>query len=119
MGELKVETTAEGRDTPRAKVASQNRGRPLADLVADMERSNPALVGEKGLSSAAMRAGDLVRTMRKEAELTQSELAARLGISQARISEIEAGIGSQGPTWDMMERISSACGKVLSTVAAA
>lgn len=118
MGKVKVEAATRRRKTPPAKVGSQGRGRPLANLLARIEDDDPHLTAEKGLSSAAMRAGDLVRTMRKEAGLSQSQLADKLGLSQARISEIEAGIGKQGPTWDLMERISEACGKVLAIAAA-
>ncbi|HEU0157109.1 MAG TPA: helix-turn-helix transcriptional regulator [Stellaceae bacterium] len=57
-----------------------------------------------------MRAGDLVRSLRKAGGLSQSALARKIGASQARISEIEAGAGTQGPTWSVMERIFTACG---------
>jgi DNA-binding XRE family transcriptional regulator len=117
MSKLKVETSTKRRETTPAKVGSKNRGRPLADVLEKMEHADPHLTAERGLSSAAMRAGDLVRAMRKDAGLSQSKLAEQLGISQARISEIEAGIGSQGPTWDLMERISVACGKTLGVAA--
>jgi transcriptional regulator with XRE-family HTH domain len=60
---------------------------------------------------AAFRAGGLVRRMRREADLSQRALGESLGVSQARISEIEAGAGSQGPTWALMERIAAACGR--------
>ena len=113
MGKIKVEATDRRRSTTPAKVGSKGRGRPLADLVEKIEHTNPHLASDRGLSSAAMRAGDLVRAMRKDAGLSQSQLAERLEVTQARISEIEAGIGSQGPTWDLMERISVACGKTL------
>jgi DNA-binding XRE family transcriptional regulator len=117
MGTLKVKASNKLRKTTPAQVGSKGRGRPLADLVEKIERTNPNLASDRGLSSAAMRAGDLVRAMRKDAGLSQSQLAERLGVTQARISEIEAGIGSQGPTWDLMERISVACGKTLGVAA--
>jgi DNA-binding XRE family transcriptional regulator len=113
MSELKVERAARRRFVQPAKVTGKDRGRPLSILVEKLERSNPGLTREMKLSSAAMRAGALIREMRKDAHLSQSELARRLGLSQARVSEIEAGVGTQGPTWDLMERISAACGKIL------
>ncbi len=64
---------------------------------------------ERPISGAAYRAGALVRMMRKSNGLSQAELGKRIGVSQARISEIETGIGVQGPTWDLMERIAAAC----------
>lgn len=112
-GRVSVEASNESRNISPAKVTSKGRGRPLADLVRKMERKMPELASARGLSSAAMRAGDLVRAMRKDAGLSQSQLAKRLEVTQARISEIEAGIGAQGPTWDLMERLSAACGRTL------
>ena len=117
MGKLKVEASNERRSTTSAKIGSEGRGRPIADLVEKIERADPRLASAAGLSSAAMRAGDLVRAMRKDAGLSQSQLADKLGVTQARVSEVEAGIGSQGPTWDLMERISVACGKTLGVAA--
>ncbi|MDB6097576.1 MAG: late embryosis abundant protein [Gammaproteobacteria bacterium] len=112
-GKIEVEVSNRPRNTTPAKITSKGRGRPLADLVQKIERAKPDLASARGLSSAAMRAGDLVRAMRKAAGLSQSQLAERLGVTQARMSEIESGIGRQGPTWDLMERISAACGRTL------
>lgn len=113
MSELSIRRSPRRRLVKPATVTSKGRGRPLSMLVEKLERSSPDLTREKKLSSAAMRAGALIRKMRKDAHLSQTELAGRLGLSQARVSEIEAGVGTQGPTWDVMERISAACGKIL------
>jgi transcriptional regulator with XRE-family HTH domain len=56
-----------------------------------------------------MRGGALIRQMRRRARLSQRQLGDRIGVTQARISEIEIGTGKQGPSWDLMERIASAC----------
>lgn len=109
---LEIDTVVGQRDVAPARVSSKGRGRPIADLVEKLEKSGK-LVSTEGLSSAALRAGDLVRTMRRSAGLSQSELAAMMGVKQSRVSEIEAGLGSQGPTWDVMERVASACGRGL------
>jgi transcriptional regulator with XRE-family HTH domain len=55
--------------------------------------------------------------MRKAAGLSQSELAERIGVKQSRISEIESGVGTQGPTWEVMERIAAAFGQNLGIAA--
>jgi|SRR5262249_27435704 len=109
---VEIETVERLRDVAPAEVSSKGRGRPIADLVEKLENSGD-LDSTAGLSSAALRAGDLIRTMRKTAGLSQSELAARMGVKQSRVSEIEAGLGAQGPTWDVMERVASACGRDL------
>ncbi|WP_092302498.1 helix-turn-helix transcriptional regulator [Bradyrhizobium sp. Ghvi] len=117
MVKLKVKKSHERRPQAVAEVSSKGRGRPLADLVEKIEHADPGLATEKKLSSAAMRAGELVRAMRKHAGLSQFQLAEKLDVSQARVSEIESGVGIQGPTWDLMERISVACGKTLGVAA--
>ena len=53
----------------------------------------------------------LVRTIRREAGLSQRSLASAIGVSQARVSEIEAGLGKHGPSWEVMERIAAVCGR--------
>lgn len=59
--------------------------------------------------TAALEAGKYVRALRKEAGLTQSALAARLSITQARISAIESGDGRDGPSYGLLKRIAKAC----------
>jgi transcriptional regulator with XRE-family HTH domain len=110
---VKTETVDQARPATRATVSSGNRGRPIADLVEQLEFTDPRIVAEKNLSSAALRAGDVVRRMRKMARLSQSQLAEQIGVKQSRISEIESGVGSQGPTWELMERIAAACDRSL------
>ena len=101
-------------DTPhlpeRPRVVSGRRGKPFADLLAKREERSPDLAGRLGFSSAAMRAGALVRAWREARGLTQRELAERLGVSQERISNIERGVGKHGPTFDVMTQIADACG---------
>ena len=53
--------------TPRATVSSKGRGRSVADLIEHFEKVAPEAVQKKGLSSAAFRAGELIRAMRKGA----------------------------------------------------
>jgi DNA-binding XRE family transcriptional regulator len=107
---VKINTVQTARSVAPAFVSSRGRGRPIADLVREFEKTDPELVREKGLSGAALQAADLIRAMRKAAKLSQAGLAESIGVSQSRISEIEAGLGTQGPTWDVMSRIASACG---------
>ena len=52
--------------------------------------------------------GYLLRLAREEAELTQSELAARLGVTQQAVSRAEAW--SSNPTVGLLRRWLSACG---------
>jgi transcriptional regulator with XRE-family HTH domain len=97
----------------RRMPAGRRRGRPLSDVAAALERRSPEDMRAAGLSSAAMRAGELIRGMRVTAGLSQAQLAARIGVGQPRIAELEVGAGRHGPSWDVMERIAAACGREL------
>ena len=73
----------------------------------------PALREAYEEASAALEAGRLVRTVRTEAGLSQKMLAARLSITQARVSAIESGEGRDGPSYGLLRRIAAACGTPL------
>lgn len=85
------------------------RGKPAADLLARVERKYPGIEEKIGLSSAALRAGQAVRSLRKSMGWTQTQLADALGWDQERISNIERGEGTRGPTYDVLQRIAAAC----------
>jgi transcriptional regulator with XRE-family HTH domain len=78
-----------------------------------MERDQLERGEQPTVSSAAFRAGAVIRIMRKSRGLTQAELAECLGVSQARVSEMEAGLGPRGPSWDLMERVANACSAII------
>jgi transcriptional regulator with XRE-family HTH domain len=61
-------------------------------------------------ASAALEGGRLVRGLRTWAGFSQIELAHRLGVSQPRVSAIEAGTGRDGLTYALLKRIVTACG---------
>lgn len=60
-------------------------------------------------ASAALEAGQMVRSLRKSVGLTQEALAEALSVSQARVSAIENGEGRDGPTYAVLKRIAAAC----------
>lgn len=62
-------------------------------------------------AEAELKAAELVYETRREAGLTQKELAARLGIAQNNISAIERG--KRTPSIATLARIASATGKRL------
>jgi ribosome-binding protein aMBF1 (putative translation factor) len=57
--------------------------------------------------------GELVRRLRTSKAVTQSELARRTGMTQAHISELERGLGPNGPTVITLARIISELGEKL------
>jgi transcriptional regulator with XRE-family HTH domain len=81
----------------------------MAKLFARIERTHPGIENKIGVSSAALRAGQIVRSMRKSRRLTQTELADMLGWDQVRISNIERGEGTRGPTFDVLQKIADVC----------
>ncbi len=52
-----------------------------------------------------------VRAMRKQARLTQAQLAAAVGVSQPMIAKIERGLEQRTPRWEMIGKIYIALGK--------
>lgn len=65
---------------------------------------------------ALVEAAYLIQEMRRLAPnaagtlgITQAELARRIGVSQARISQIERAGGRDGPTFMLLKRIANAC----------
>ncbi len=52
-----------------------------------------------------------LRAMRKQAQLTQLELAKRVGVSQPMIAKIEKGIEQRAPNWELLGRVCVALGK--------
>lgn len=93
----------------KADVASGKSGKPFADLLARVEQKYPGIEDEVGASSAAVRAGQWIREMRVAKGWTQTQLARKLGWEQERVSNLERGEGTRGPTFDVLHRVATAC----------
>ncbi len=52
-----------------------------------------------------------VRAMRKQAKMTQAQLATAVGVSQPMIAKIEKGLEQRTPRWEMLGKITIALGK--------
>ena len=75
------------------------------------------IIGQSGRRRATFearlsiaQAGRLIKSMREAAGLNQKALASAIGSSQAHISDLERGVGPQGPSVAVMARIAHACG---------
>lgn len=64
-------------------------------------------------STASLHAALFVGEARKEAHLTQAALAKRIGVSQARVSEMEKGEGRFGLSIGVLDQVAKACGGIL------
>ena len=58
-----------------------------------------------------MRASEVLITARRQAVLTQVEVAGRVGTTQSAIARLERGRNS--PSWDRVSGIVTACGPTL------
>jgi transcriptional regulator with XRE-family HTH domain len=63
-----------------------------------------------------LQVGELIRDMRIARGFSQNQLAERAGTTQSHISQLERGIGRQGPTIEMLSRIGRACGEHIQLV---
>jgi len=62
---------------------------------------------------ASLRAAEFVKETREAAKLSRTALAHKLGVSAARISQLETGEGRYGPSVALLARIVEACGGTL------
>jgi len=70
-------------------------------MAARRSRTRFEIAGHREATAIAATLGGQVRKARRTRRLTQSTLAARIGLSGARLSEIERGLGTRAPleTW--------------------
>jgi transcriptional regulator with XRE-family HTH domain len=66
--------------------------------------------GVAAQAAAVAHVGKIINRARTRAGLSQDQLAARTGITQAHISELERGLGVNGPTILTLSRIMAALG---------
>ena len=62
---------------------------------------------------ASLRAAEFVKETRESANLSRTALAHKLGVSAARITQLESGEGRYGPSVALLARIVEACGGTL------
>jgi transcriptional regulator with XRE-family HTH domain len=61
-------------------------------------------------ADAVREAARFIRQMREYARLTQAQLAQRLDVSQARVSEMERGTSPEGVGYALLRRVAVSCG---------
>ncbi|MCR9255334.1 MAG: helix-turn-helix domain-containing protein [Alphaproteobacteria bacterium] len=81
-------------------------GEDLIDSLLEDDKDFAQAYGERRF---ALEAGAQIIAMRKSVNLTQTQLAKLVSVSQPRISQLEKGDVPQGPTYSLMKRIAEAC----------
>lgn len=74
---------------------------------------DPALRLARARAKAARQIAGLLTGMRKDAGLTQADVAARIGVSQARISQVESGLIDHAPSVDFAFVYAAACERTI------
>ncbi len=85
---------------------NRNRYVPLEDFGRKLEKipGMSRLIEEE---SANLRAAEFVRHSRKVARLSQADLAEQIGVTQVRVSQMEAG---KVVSLALLARVAKACG---------
>jgi ribosome-binding protein aMBF1 (putative translation factor) len=95
--------------TRTEKVDPQRVGGTLADLTHEMMNHRDFRLGWK-LYDLAVELGQVVVAMRKQAGLTQIQLAERLRIGQPAIARLESAHPDRMPTFATIARVAKECG---------
>jgi DNA-binding XRE family transcriptional regulator len=90
----------------RKRVAGVKHGDVLARQMKDPEFRSQYLQ-RKLVHEVAIA----VRAMRKQAAMTQVQLAGLVGVTQPMIAKIEKGIEQRAPNWEMLGKVCIALGK--------
>ena len=96
-------------DLPYAPVPLNHK----AALAKDLE--NPIFRAEWAALKDEFAALDVLLEARRNAGLTQAEVASRMGVSQPALARVEASLGSRkhSPTLATLRKYAEACGKHL------
>jgi transcriptional regulator with XRE-family HTH domain len=97
-----------GRRAPRR--THSEKAQTAAETLRALEQRVPGLSDAIDRSAPALAAGDLVRAMREAAGLTQAELVEKSGVGQSTLSDIERGVGKEGPGFRTLSTLATACG---------
>ena len=87
----------------------RNLRRAALDKVVRRDRS-PETAAALEQADLVAEAAQYLRQMREHAKLTQEALGDRLGVTQARISELERGNSPEGMSYALLRRAAKACG---------
>lgn len=86
------------------KRKARPQGASLRDTFEQL-RNRPDLLGVDKVDPAALEAGIKLQRLRSSRGVTQKQLEQRSGISQSAISDIERGVGADGPSYRIISTL--------------
>lgn len=86
-------------------------------LLGDLRKSDAKFEEAQTVVDLVRASGDMLERMRERKGWSQTELAERLGVTTARISQLESGTLRNAPSLKMMARVAHACGETIKLVA--
>jgi transcriptional regulator with XRE-family HTH domain len=86
-------------------------------LIDQLRTENPQYKDAESIVDAVHQVGALLGRMRTRKGWKQGELGKRLGISAARVSQLEGGALRDAPSLAMLMRFAQACGETIKVVA--
>lgn len=98
---------------------TENRYQPVAfspkEYAAKKRKADPGFKAAYDALEDEFAALGALLAARKEAGLTQADVAARMGVSQPVLARIESSLGSRkhSPSLETLRRYADACGKKL------
>ena len=95
-----------------SKVSPLIQPATIADYAADIKTDRRMRAAWLEVAAARM-AANLLRTVRMRHDLNQQDMAELLGVSQARISQVESGRVEDIPSLELIYRFLDACGERL------
>jgi transcriptional regulator with XRE-family HTH domain len=85
-------------------------------FVDEMRSTKPAFKDAQAIVGAVHNLGNALRRMRERSGLTQAEIGEHLGISAARVSQLESGTLRDAPSLKTLMRFAQVCGETIEIV---
>lgn len=85
-------------------------------LIEEAKKVHPNFAEAEAVVKLSHRTGDALEAMRERAGLSQAELGKKLGISAARVSQLETGLLRHAISLKMLARFAYACGESVELV---
>lgn len=91
-------------------------GTDMDALIEELRQRSPEYDEAQAVVALVWAAGDAIERMRLRRGWTQGELAQRLGVTAARVSQLESGTLGEAPSLKMLARVAHVCGETVRLV---